>query len=91
MLNVHQGLSQDLGTGRPQLIIVKCFEGSIFPMKPQNTQTTIINKYLLIKHNVDLQYHGNYIEVKGEKIILCLKLTLRNFSHKSFGVLKGDF
>ena len=44
----------------------------MFPIKPQNTQITIINKYLIngIKHNVDLQYHGNYIEVKGEKIIL---------------------
>ena len=49
--------------------------------------------YLLIeiRHNVLIQFHGNYVEVKKISII-CLKLTFSEITHnKILGVLIGDF
>ena len=47
-------------------------------------------KFLKIKLDILLKYHGNYIEV--EKFNYMLKNDiLRNFSQKNFGVLRGAF
>ena len=58
--------------------------------RPQSTQITTINMYLLEKHNVHIQYHGNHIEVKKFKDMLEIDM-LRNSSQNPLGVLKDDF
>ena len=61
-----QDLSQDLETGCPKLAIVIFFRHPIFQGRLQYAQITTINMYLLIKirHNILLQYYGNYIEIE---------------------------
>ena len=48
--------------------------------------------YLLIeiKHNILIQYHGNYIEVEDLKCMLEID-TLRKYSLENLGVLRDDF
>ena len=55
-----QGLSHDLEAGCPKLII----DGRpVFPGRPQYTQISTTNIYLSW-HNINIQCHGNYMEVK---------------------------
>ena len=65
----------DLETGCPKLTIEK-ISVPIFKGRQQHTELTTINMYLLIKirHDIILQYHGNYIEVKIVGCMLAIKI-----------------
>ena len=88
-----QSLSQDLETGCPKLTILKLLGVShIFQGRSPYTHITTTNMYLLIeiRHNILIQCHKNCSDV-NEIPIMCLELTLRNFSLKKLDVLRGDF
>ena len=62
----------------------------IFLRGPQYTQISTINMYEFIKirHDILLQYHGNYIGMNFFNDMLEIDI-LRNFSQKNLGVLMG--
>ena len=65
---------------------------SIFQGKPNilRLQLYIYVLPIEIRHNVHMQYHGNYIEVKIINYMLEFD-TLRNFPQKQIGSPKGCF
>ena len=47
-------------------------------------------KFIKIRHDIPLQYHGDYMVMK--KFIICLRMKfLRNSSQETLGVLRGAF
>ena len=69
----------------------KIFGRPIFQGGPQYTRITTRNMYLLIEimHNILVQCHGIYIEVKQNSYMFKNDI-LRDYSQK-MGVLWGDF
>ena len=63
-----------------------------FQGEPQYTQISTINMYefIQIRHDILIQCHGNYMEMKNVNYMLEIDI-LRNSSQKSLGVLRGDF
>ena len=62
-----QGLSQDLETQCPKLVVVKVFGRPTFQGRPPYLQISTMNMYLLIeiRHDILIQCHENYIEVEN--------------------------
>ena len=85
-----KGLSQDSETGCPQLAIVKFWGVQIFRGGPQYTQISTIKmyKYNKIRHDILIQCHGNYMEMKKFNYMLEIDI-LRNSSLEKLGVLRG--
>ena len=85
----HQCLSQDLETECLKLAVVKFLGVQIFKVDHNYTQNSTIYMYKLIKirHNILIQWHGNYMEMKKFNYID----ILRNSSPTKLGVLRGAF
>ena len=67
---MNPGLSQDLETGCLKLAIVKFLGVQIFsPGVPQYYQISTINmyKFIKIRHDIHIECHGNYMEMKKVK------------------------
>ena len=60
-----QGLGQDLESGCPKLANGKFWGVLFFQERPEYTQTTTSNMYLLIEiqHDALIQCHLNYVQV----------------------------
>ena len=73
-----QGVSQDLQTGCPKLAIVKFWGVQI--LKGDYTQISTINmyKFIEIRHDIIIQCHGSYMEMKKFNYMLEIDI-LRNF------------
>ena len=87
-----QGLSQDLETGCPKLAIVKILGVQIFKGDHNILKISSINMYEFIKirHNILIQYHGNYMEMRKFNYMLEIDI-LRNSSQNLLGVLRDAF
>ena len=89
---LKQGLSQDLETGCLKLAIVKLLGVQIFKGGTQYTQISTINmyKFIKIRHDILIQCHGNYMEIRKFNYMLEIEI-LRNSSQNILGVLRGAF
>ena len=68
----RQGLSKDLETGCPTLAIVKFWGVQIFKGDFNYTQISTIKMYtfIIIRHDILIQCHGNYMEMKNLNYML---------------------
>ena len=66
---VH-GLSQDLETGCLKLAIVKFWGVHIFRGTPifSDFNHKHVHKFIKIRHDILIEYHGNYMEMKKVKL-----------------------
>ena len=65
----------------------------LFQGKQQHTEVTTINIYSLIKirHNIIIQYHGDYIEVEKIQLYACNWHFKKILPKIYLGVLRSDF
>ena len=86
-----QGLSHDLEIGCLKLAIVKFVSVQIFK-GGQYTQISTINmyKFIKIRHDILIQCHGNYMEMKIFKLY-AWDWHLKKILTKSFGCPEGCF
>ena len=86
-----QGLSQDLETGCLKLAIVKILGVQIFK-GDNNVLRFQQNMYKIIKirHDILIQCHGNYMEMRKLNYMLEIK-KFKKFFTKVFGCPKGCF
>ena len=76
----------------PKIGNCKIFGGPNFQGGQQCTQNSTINmyKFIKIRHDILIQCHGNYMEMRKFNYMLELEI-LRNSSQKFLGVLRGAF
>ena len=76
----------------PKIGNCKNFGRQKFKGGPQYTHISTINMYefIFIRHDILIQYHGNYMEMKEFNYMLEIGI-LRNSSQKLLGVLRGAF
>ena len=76
----------------PKIDDCKKFWRPNFEGRPQFTQISTINLYRFVKirHDILIQCHGNYMEMKKFNFMLEIDI-LRNSSQKDLGALRGAF
>ena len=88
----YQGLSQELETGCLKLATVNFLGVHNFKGDHNILIISTINmhKSIKIRHDILIQCHGNYMEIKEFNYILEIDI-LRNSSQRFLGVLRGAF
>ena len=76
----------------PKIGNCKIFGRPNFQGGPQYSQISTINMYEFVKirHDVLIQRHGNYMEMRKFNYMLEIEI-LRNSSQKLLGVVRGAF